>query len=56
MSYRFVDVDGFTPNLGGWTTMGQIASVSQSGSAFTLSRRDGYSVQVSFLGPSTFRV
>ena len=56
MSYRFVDVDGFTPNLGGWTAMGQIASVSQSGSAFTLSRRDGYSVQVSFLGPSAFRV
>lgn len=56
MRYRFVDVDSFTPNLGNWNTMGRIASVRQGGSAFTLSREDGHSVQVSFLGPNAFRV
>ncbi|HET9256880.1 MAG TPA: TIM-barrel domain-containing protein, partial [Pseudonocardiaceae bacterium] len=56
MSYRFVNVDNFTPNLGGWTTMGQITSVSKSASAFTFSRGDGHAVQVSFLGPNAFRV
>lgn len=56
MDYKFVDVDGFTPNLGGWDAVGRITTVSQSGLAFTLSRGDRRSVHLSFLGPNAFRV
>lgn len=56
MSYRFVGVDDFTPNLGAWTPIGRIESVTRNEPAFTLSRGDGRSVQVSFLGPNAFRV
>lgn len=56
MTYSFVDVDAFTPNLGQWTAVGDISSWKQSGNLFTLERDGGYVLLLTFLGPECFRV
>ncbi|EHQ25192.1 TIM-barrel domain-containing protein [Mucilaginibacter paludis] len=58
MSYGFVNVNAFTPNTSGWTTIGNISKYTQTGNVFTLQlQRDAtLSLQISVLSPSTFRV
>jgi hypothetical protein len=56
MSIPFVNVDGFTPNLGQWTPVGAISAVTPAGNTFTLAfQSGGRSLQVSFLSPTCFR-
>lgn len=56
-SYQFVNVNSFTPNNGGWTSVGDIASHSRKGNVFTLTLAQGdLSFQVSFLSATCFRV
>jgi len=56
-SYTFVNVDAFTPNSDGWTSLGNIASHSRNGNVFTLTAVDNaVSCQISFLSDSCFRV
>src|SRR5947207_2568379 len=57
MSIPFVNVDGFTPNLGQWTPVGAISSVVRAGNTFTLALQSGgRSLQASFLSPTCFRI
>jgi alpha-glucosidase len=56
MSFSFVQVNDFTPNLGGWTPVGNIASWHQTGNTFNFNMAAGRALQVSFLGPLCFRV
>ncbi len=57
MSYEFVNVNDFTPNLGQWTSIGNIASYTQNGNVFKLNTaQGGLSLQVSFLSSTCFRV
>src|SRR5687767_11115046 len=55
MSYSFVQVDAFTPNSGSLTPVGNVTWV-RSGNTFTLTRNDARALQISFLGPKSFRV
>jgi alpha-glucosidase len=56
-SYQFVNVNAFTPNDGGWTSFGNVASHSRSGNVFTLTAAENaVSCQLSFLSPTCFRV
>ncbi|HET7463856.1 MAG TPA: TIM-barrel domain-containing protein [Longimicrobium sp.] len=56
--YTFVNVNAFTPNIPGyWSQIGNIASTSRSGNAWTLTAaQNGVSLLLSFLGPTCFRV
>ena len=58
ISYTFVDVKSFTPNTQvSWRPIGNIASASRSGNAWTLETADGgLALLVAFLGPTCFRV
>lgn len=57
MSFTFVDVRSFTPNLRQWTSVGTISSVQRNGDAFTLSVPvGGRSIQLSFLSQTCIRV
>ncbi|MDD5271546.1 MAG: glycoside hydrolase family 31 protein [Methylovulum sp.] len=57
MGYSFVTSDNFTPNLGQWTSIGNIASTSRSGNVFTLNTaQNNLAVQISFLSATCFRV
>jgi len=56
MDIPYVSVRDFTPNLGHWTPIGTIDSVTRSGNAFTLSLQGGRTLQVSFLSPTCYRV
>ena len=57
MAHRFVPVGEFTPNNGDWTPIGNIASHHRNGDTFLLNlSQAGMALQVSFLGPSCFRV
>ncbi|MES2774015.1 MAG: TIM-barrel domain-containing protein [Bacteroidota bacterium] len=58
MSYSFVNVNAFTPNTNGWTTIGNISSVTQTGNTFLLIQEANpqLSLQLSFLSATTFRV
>ncbi len=57
MSYPFVTVRDFTPNLGQWTPIGNIASVARSGNSFTLTPASGAPALVlSVLSPTCFRL
>ncbi|HTU89159.1 MAG TPA: hypothetical protein VMF69_03585, partial [Gemmataceae bacterium] len=57
MPYTYVDVKNFTPNLGQWTAVGNIAAVARVGNVFTLNLASGgRALQVSFLSANCFRV
>jgi alpha-glucosidase len=57
VSIPFVRTFDFTPNLGQWTPIGNIASVARSGNVFTLALQSGgRTLQVSFLSATCFRV
>lgn len=57
MPYTYVDVKNFTPNLGQWTPIGNIAAVARVGNVFTLAlSSSGRALQVSFLSAKCFRV
>jgi alpha-glucosidase len=56
MSYSFVQVDQFTPNAGDWVPIGNITSWNRTNNTLTLTRDDSRSLQISFLGPTSFRV
>src|SRR5690606_1014949 len=56
-SYRFVNVNEFTPNDGGWTSVGNVASYTQNGVALQLNMTGGAPGPViSFYSPTLFRV
>ncbi len=58
MDYNFVKVNEFTPNAGGWTTIGNISGYVQSDNVFllTLQGDPSLKIQLSFLSAFTFRV
>ncbi|HKO55820.1 MAG TPA: TIM-barrel domain-containing protein [Thermoanaerobaculia bacterium] len=56
IDYTYVNVEGFTPNSGSWTTLADVVSVAQSGNAFTLTMSSGPAPLIVFLTPSIFRV
>ena len=57
MDYDFVNVDAFVPNsLSGWSALGNITAVKQSGNTFTLSDDSGLTLLVAVLSPTAFRV
>ncbi|HEX8823427.1 MAG TPA: TIM-barrel domain-containing protein [Archangium sp.] len=56
-SYKFVNVNEFTPNNEGWTSIGNIATHSRNGNVFTLTAvENAVSTQISFLSATCFRV
>ncbi|MBM7116648.1 TIM-barrel domain-containing protein [Archangium primigenium] len=56
-SYMFVNVDAFTPNNDGWTSIGDIAHHSRARDVFTLTTvENALSFQISFLSSTCFRV
>lgn len=57
-SYNFVNVNDFTPNNGGWTSIGKISGYSQKGNVFTLQLASDKTLQlqISVLSATTFRV
>jgi alpha-glucosidase len=56
-SYTFVNVNAFTPNNDGWTSIGNIATHSRNGNVFTLTAvENAVSFQISFLSATCFRV
>jgi alpha-glucosidase len=56
MSYPFVLTNEFTPNTGTWTSFGNVTSHSQQGQTIALRNAAGFALNVSFLGPTSFRV
>ena len=40
-NYPFVNVTGFTPNLGAWTSLANVASLTRQGNQFTLNMSSG---------------
>jgi alpha-glucosidase len=58
MAYNFVNVNEFTPNNQGWTSIGNISSFSRSGNVFSLQLQNDPSLrlQISVLSETTFRV
>ena len=57
MGYEFVNVNEFTPNLGHWTGIGDIASHTRDGNTFKLVlSQNNLSLQISFLSATCFRV
>ena len=58
MSYEFVNVNEFTPNNPGWTTVGNISGYTRSGNVFMLQLQSDPSLklQLSVLSSTTFRV
>ena len=57
MAYEFVNVNAFTPNLGQWTSIGNISTVTQNGNVFTLNMaQGGLALQVSILSETCFQV
>lgn len=60
LAFPFVAVDGFTPNNTGWSTVGNIASVTPdaSGRRFTFAFGAGnaYSLYIEVLGPTAYRL
>lgn len=57
ISYTFVNVNEFTPNTQGWSTIGTITQATRNGNAWTLQMQPaGLSLVLSFLGPTCFRV
>jgi alpha-glucosidase len=55
-TYPFVNVTGFTPNLGAWTSLADVASLTRQGNQFTLNMSSGPGPLLTFLTPSMFRV
>lgn len=55
-SYKYVNVNEFTPNMGQWVSVGNIASFTQSGNTINLQPQNGPPLLVSFLSRSMFRV
>lgn len=56
MAFSFVQVNDFTPNLGAWTPVGNVASWQRAGNVVNLQLGANMALQVSFLGPLCFRV
>jgi alpha-glucosidase len=58
MSYTFVNVNQFTPNDAGWTSIGDIASCTHNGNSFTLvsAANASLTMVITFLSSTTFRV
>jgi alpha-glucosidase len=56
-SYNFVNVDKFTPNAGGWTSVGNVESYTQNGTALQLNISGGAPGPIIyFYSPTLFRV
>lgn len=53
--YTYAPADQFTPNLGMWTSFGDVTSLTQNGSQFTIDASSGLSALLTFLTPSIFR-
>ena len=58
MSYSFVNVNEFTPNNSGWTSIGNISSVNRTANTFQLILQNDptLQIQLSFLSATTFRI
>ena len=56
MAFSFVQVNDFTPNMGGWTPIGSVASWKQAGNVFDFDLGGARALQLSFLGTLCFRV
>jgi alpha-glucosidase len=53
--YTYVNVTGFTPNNGDWTTLANVNAIAQNGSQFTFTMSSGPAPLLTFLTPSIFR-
>src|SRR5437762_252813 len=51
-NYPFVNVTGFTPNLGAWTSLANVAGLTRHGNQFTLPMSSGPGPLLTFLTPS----
>jgi alpha-glucosidase len=58
MDFNFVQVDGFTPSVPAWSTVGNISSVTPdaTGRNFLLTFGNNLSLQLTVLGPRAFRL
>lgn len=54
--YVYVPANQFTPNNGGWTSLGNVTALAQSGNQFTLTMSNGPAPLLIFLTPSIFRL
>lgn len=55
-SFQFVNVNAFTPNLGQWTSLGDVTAPGRQGNDFVLQMNAGPGPVISFLSAATFRV
>jgi alpha-glucosidase len=53
--YAYAPANQFTPNLGRWTSLGDVVSLSQNGNQFTFTMSSGPAPLLTFLSPSIFR-
>ncbi len=53
--YTYVNVTGFTPNNGGWTSLADVTSIAQNGNQFTFTMGSGPAPLLTFLTPAIFR-
>jgi alpha-glucosidase len=55
-SYSPINVRQFTPNLGQWTSLTQVANFQQTGASIQLQMQSGPGPLITFLSPTVFRV
>lgn len=53
--YAYVNVTGFTPNLGAWTGLADVTGLAQNGNQFTFTMSSGPAPLLTFLTPGIFR-